>query len=83
MPEGKNKGTRSSAIQSTVDLAQSFLSIAGIEVPMTMSGVDQCKVWSGEISIVRNHAIIENHLLKLVHADQLKEPLYMPRIIIA
>lgn len=138
MPGGKNKGTRSQAIQSTVDLAQSFLSIAGIKSPMTMAGIDQSKVWNGELKSARAHAIVENHfqptkfyaksyinerykltvymnqtygelfdlkkdplemvnlwddvnskelkmnlLLELIHADQAKEPLCMPRIALA
>lgn len=138
VPNGKKKGTRSSAIQSTVDLAQTFLGIAGIKQPMTMAGVDQSRVWYGEIDRVRKHAIIENHfqptkfygktyvderykitiymnqlygelfdlekdpkelinlwdvatskelkmelLLKMLHAELLKEPLCMPRISVA
>lgn len=61
VPDGKNKGTRSQAIQSTVDLAQSFLSLAGLQPPLTMAGVDQSRVWAGEVAAVRNHAIVENH----------------------
>lgn len=138
VPEGKNKGVRSNAIQSTVDLAQSFLSLAGIEAPMCMSGMDQSRVWSGEKDGIRKYAIIENHfqptrfyaktyvderykitiymnqtygelfdleedptelhnlwdvvsmqnlkmslLLKMLHADQAKEPLFMPRLTMA
>lgn len=138
IPDGINKGTRSQAIQSTVDLAQTFLSLAGINSPLTMAGVDQSRVWKGETDAIRTHAIVENHfqptkfyaktyvndrykitvymnqnygelfdlkadpkefqnlwddvssqslkmelLLKMVHADQEKEPLFMPRITMA
>jgi len=53
-------GVQSNALQSLVDLAPSFLSAAGIEVPRTMSGVDQSGVWFGETSETRDHVIVEN-----------------------
>lgn len=137
-PSCTKKGTRSDAMQSLVDLAPTFLSIAGVEPPMTMAGVDQSKVWAGEAESVRDHVIVENHfqptkfyaksfvdarykitiymnqtygelfdleadpkelinlwdkpeaqalkaelLLKMLHAEQAKEPLCMPRIAVA
>ena len=137
-PDCKKPGTRSDAMQSIVDLAQTFLSIAGIRQPMTMTGVDQSKVWTGEKDCVRDHVLVENHfqptkfyaksyidarykltiymnqtygelfdlekdpkelvnlwdhpesqslkmelMLKMLHAELLKEPLCMPRIAVA
>ncbi|PYI56213.1 sulfatase family protein [Paenibacillus flagellatus] len=52
-------GRRSAAIQSLVDLAPTFLSLAGIAVPRTMTGVDQSAVWRGEEERARDHAICE------------------------
>ena len=60
-PDCKKPGTRSDAMQSIVDLAKTFLSIAGIEQPMTMTGVDQSKVWNGEVDQARDHVLVENH----------------------
>ena len=125
-------------MQSIVDLANTFLSIAGITQPMTMTGVDQSKVWNGEEDHAREHVLVENHfqptkfyaksyidarykltiymnqaygelfdmekdpkelvnlwncpnlqnlkmelMLKMLHAELLKEPLVMPRISVA
>ena len=53
-------GVRSNAIQSLVDLAPSFLSVAGIDIPRTMTGIDQKAVWFGESQKAREHAIVEN-----------------------
>ena len=41
-------GGQSEAMQSLVDLAPTFLSAAGLEIPRLMSGVDQSAVWFGE-----------------------------------
>ncbi|MDF2961718.1 MAG: hypothetical protein K0S39_3453 [Paenibacillus sp.] len=49
----------SEAIQSLVDLAPTFLSFAGIDVPHSMTGVDQSQVWLGTKSMARDHAICE------------------------
>jgi len=57
IPEGKT----SEALQSIVDLAPTFLSIAGIEIPRTMTGVDQKNVWYGNEESARDHVIVENH----------------------
>lgn len=54
-------GQISSAIQSLVDLAPTFLSFAGIPIPPAMTGVDQSAVWRGLQSSARNHAICEFH----------------------
>ena len=53
-------GVQSDALQSLVDLAPSFLSATGIDIPRTMSGVDQSSVWFGETSETRDHVIVEN-----------------------
>lgn len=53
-------GARSCALQSLVDLAPTFLSFAGIDIPRTMAGLDQKNVWCGKEESVRSHVIIEN-----------------------
>ncbi len=50
----------SDSLQSTVDLAPSFLSAAGLKVPGIMSGVDQTPVWFGKKETIRDHVIVEN-----------------------
>ncbi|NOU91735.1 sulfatase-like hydrolase/transferase [Paenibacillus sp. LMG 31456] len=52
-------GHQSEAIQSLVDLAPTFLSFAGLDVPYSMSGIDQSKVWRGLDSQARDHALCE------------------------
>ena len=52
-------GVVSPAIQSLVDLAPTFLYFAGLDVPHTMTGVDQSEVWMGRKSNARDHAICE------------------------
>lgn len=52
-------GRSSAAMQSLVDLAPTFLSLAGIPVPRTMTGVDQSRVWLGEQSAARDHVLCE------------------------
>ena len=54
-------GVQSESLQSLVDLAPSFLSAAGIDVPHGMTGEDQSPVWYGEKETVRDHVIVENH----------------------
>ncbi len=53
-------GRRSAALQSLVDLPVTFLSLAGIPVPRTMTGVDQAAVWRGERPQARDHVVVEN-----------------------
>jgi uncharacterized sulfatase len=50
----------SDALQSTLDLPQTFLSFAGLPVPRTMTGVDEKTVWTGETGGLRDHVMIEN-----------------------
>lgn len=131
VPEGES----SSSMQSLVDLAPTFMRIAGQEIPRTMTGLDQSDVWAGTADAVRDHIIVENRhepttihvktyvderykitvyygrdygelfdlesdpgevnnlwdspesaslksdlLLKLIHAEMGKEPMWMPRI---
>lgn len=138
VPGAKRKGIHSDAIQSTVDLAQTFLSLAGLPQPLSMAGVDQSAVWRGEQERARQWALVENHFqpttfyaktyvesrykitvymyrrygelfdleedpderinlwnhpeaqelkmnlfLAMLHAEQAKEPLFMPRISMA
>ena len=52
---------RSNAIQSLVDLPQSFLNVCGIPAPRTMTGVDQSAVWLGREPSKREFALVENH----------------------
>ena len=54
-------GRTSEALQSLVDLPVSFLRAAGVEVPLSMSGVDQTAVWRGEAAGAREHVVVENH----------------------
>lgn len=54
-------GTRSGSLQSLVDLAPTFLSIAGQPIPRTMTGLDQLRVWRGQGGCVRNDVVVENH----------------------
>jgi arylsulfatase A-like enzyme len=61
-------GQRSSALQSLVDLAPTFLATAGIEVPGYMQGVNQLPVWVGEKDTVCDHVLVENrHQPTAVH----------------
>lgn len=53
-------GQRSDALQSLVDLAPSFLSACDLDVPMSMSGVDQSKVWAGQEEKARDWILVEN-----------------------
>lgn len=56
IPEGRV----SNALQSTVDLPPTFLSIAGLPVPRRMAGVDERAVWEGRGEALRDHVIVEN-----------------------
>ncbi|GAB2572454.1 sulfatase family protein [Gracilibacillus alcaliphilus] len=52
-------GVTSKSIQSLVDLAPTFLSFAGTDIPIQMTGVDQKDVWLGNRDKARDHAICE------------------------
>ncbi len=60
MPGTIPEGRVSDSLQSTVDLPQTFLSIAGLPVPRRMTGVDERAVWTGETGTIRDHVIVEN-----------------------
>ena len=60
MPGTIPEDTVSESLQSTIDLAQTFLSIAGLPVPRSMTGVDEKAVWVGQAENVRDHVIVEN-----------------------
>jgi uncharacterized sulfatase len=53
-------GVVSESLQSLVDYAPTFLSLAGIPVPRKMTGLDQSQVWLGGQGEVRDHVICEN-----------------------
>ncbi len=59
-PDRIPSGVVSDALQSTVDLPQTFLSMAGIAVPREMTGVDESEVWTGVEPTLRDHVIVEN-----------------------
>ncbi len=60
LPGAVPEGRTSEALQSTVDLAQTFLGVAGLPVPRTMAGVEQTAVWLGRQDAVRQHVVVEN-----------------------
>lgn len=60
MPGTVPEGKESDAFQSVVDLAPSFLSIAGLDIPRNMTGVNQQDVWFGKSDNARDHIIVEN-----------------------
>ncbi len=53
-------GRVSESLQSTVDLAPTFLAAAGLPVPRAMTGLDETPVWFGEQETRRDHVIVEN-----------------------
>lgn len=54
-------GQESQALQSLVDLAPTFLTLTGQEIPRHMTGLDQSPVWLGQAGQLREHIICENH----------------------
>jgi len=53
-------GSTNAALVSLVDLAPTFLRLAGQEIPGTYQGVDQMPVWEAKAPAARNHVIVEN-----------------------
>ncbi len=51
---------RNETLISLVDLAPTFLTAAGIDVPRTMTGRDILPVLTGERDSVRDHVVVEN-----------------------
>lgn len=69
--------SRSSAIQSLVDLAPTFLSATGTPVPAFMTGVDQSAAWAGQCQAPRTHAVIENrHQPTTIHVKTFVDARY-------
>ncbi|HBE03820.1 MAG: sulfatase [Spirochaetes bacterium GWF1_41_5] len=54
-------GKTSSALQSLVDLAPTFLDYCGIKTPGCMTGISQKDVWNNKAEKARDHIICENH----------------------
>lgn len=52
-------GKRTTAMQSLVDLAPTFLSFCNIPIPPAMTGIDQKDVWLGNADAARQHALCE------------------------
>lgn len=72
-PEKIPADVRSKSLQSLVDIAPTCLSLAGIHIPNTMTGIDEKKVWTGEKAAIRENVIVENH--------QQPESLYQKQLI--
>ncbi|MEK6646022.1 MAG: sulfatase-like hydrolase/transferase [Candidatus Firestonebacteria bacterium] len=60
-PEKVSAKKESLALQSLVDLAPTFLSICKIDIPGSMTGINQKDVWFGKRDKIRDHIIVENH----------------------
>lgn len=54
-------GRESAALQTLVDLPATFIAAAGLDVPISMQGLDQLPAWTGETGAVRDHVIVEMH----------------------
>jgi uncharacterized sulfatase len=64
-------------LQSTVDLAPTFLTAAGAPVPGLMQGLNALPSWRGAAGADRDHAIVENrHQPTAVHLRTYVEPRY-------
>jgi arylsulfatase A-like enzyme len=61
MPAVTTPGTRTDALVSLVDLAPTFLDVAGLEIPRCMTGVSQKDVLEGSVEQARDHVLVENH----------------------
>ncbi len=59
-PDHIPAGRRSAAMQTLVDFAPTVLAACRIEVPRSMTGVDQLGVWYGEAARARDHILVEN-----------------------
>jgi len=69
-------GSVSESIQNLVDLAPTFLRTAGVDVPCSMTGVDQTDTWRGG-EPVRTWSITENHHgTNVVHMRTYVNPRY-------
>lgn len=54
-------GTHTDALLSLVDLAPTFLDVAGLPIPRGMTGRSQMPVLDGCATAVRDHIMVENH----------------------
>src|SRR5690606_14883434 len=54
-------GQRTDALLSVVDLAPSFLALAGREKPLAMAGLDATALWYGKTDKIRDWVLAENH----------------------
>jgi uncharacterized sulfatase len=61
-PQQIPAGRQSTALQSLVDLAPTFLAACGIPVPGLMQGVDQMPVWRGASQSARDEVLVEFRL---------------------
>lgn len=52
-------GATSDALQALIDLPETFLAAAGIEIPGIMQGVNQLDVWQGKAKAARQDVICE------------------------
>ncbi len=59
-PGHVSEGVISEQLQSLVDLSPTFLSLCGLPIPTSMTGLDQKRVWLGENTLVRDHILCEN-----------------------
>lgn len=55
------ENTRSNDLFSLIDLAPTFLELAGMDVPLTMTGMSQSTMWQGQKKAKRDFVIVENH----------------------
>ena len=60
MPGTVPAGVTSDSLQSTVDLAPTFLSFSGLPIPRRMTGLDAREAWIGKKNCHRDHVIVEN-----------------------
>ncbi len=61
MPGQVPQAATSQALQTLVDLPQSFLSLCDLDAVPGMTGVDQSAVWLGQAEKARDNIIVENH----------------------
>ncbi|MEM7533245.1 MAG: sulfatase-like hydrolase/transferase [Chloroflexota bacterium] len=60
-PEHVPAGATSNSLLSLVDLAPTFLSASGLDIPRAMTGKDQTPALFDPETSVRDHVIVENH----------------------
>lgn len=61
LPKNIPAQTKTESMLSLVDLAPTFLSYCGIEIPRSMTGVDQKAVFTGKETQARDCIIVENN----------------------